>query len=256
MVLIIKKYSNLIIRFVDVLIIVLCYLLATLFINNNIDITDMVLIRQIVMSIILFEIFLNILRLYQNILRYEIGSDYVKYALCALMYINSISIFDVFIGYFSLYFKINILAGLLTAGIMITYRLFTRNFINNLDMKNSDNDVKKPFNLLIIGAGSSGREIVLTIKSKLYYKYNIVGLIDDDDSKQNHKILDVKVLGNRYDIKSIVRKYDVDLIFFAINRIEPIERKKIIEICQKTNAKIKVLPPTEDIIDKHGAMNS
>lgn len=252
----IRKHSNIILRVLDVILIIVCYLLSTLFINNSVDIADKVLIRQILMSLVFFEIFLNALKLYQNLLRYEIGSDYVKYALCALMYINSISIFDVFVGYFSLYFKINILAGLLTAGIMIMYRLFTRNFINGLDIKNNNIEIKKPFNLLIVGAGSSGREIVLTIKSKLYYKYNIIGLIDDDDSKQNHKILDVKVLGNRYDIKNIVRKYDVDMIFFAINKISPTERKKIIEICQKTNAKIKVLPPTEDIIDKHGAMNS
>ena len=47
-------------------------------------------------------------------------------------------------------------------------------------------------------------------------RYNIIGLIDDDLSKINHKISGVKVLGTRYDIPGVVLKHDVDLIFFAI----------------------------------------
>ena len=252
----IKKYSNLIIRFVDIIIILFSYLLSILFINNKINFNGNSLFIQLIISVFFFQLFLSIFKLYQNILRYEIGNDYAKYALCALMYINSISIFDLFIGYFRMYFKVNILSGLLSAGLMITYRMFARNLINNLDRKDSNYSKKKPLNLLIIGAGSNAREIVLQIKSKLYYKYNIVGLVDDDVLKQNHKILDVKVLGTRYDIPNIVEKYDVDIIFFAINKIDSLDRKKILEICQNTNVRTKVLPPTEEIIDRHGAMNS
>lgn len=252
----INKYSSLIIRIIDILIVIVCYIVSMYFLDNNIDIHSKMLIRQLIISVVLFEVFLTIFRLYQNILRYEVGNDYTKYALCALMYINSISIFDLFIGYFRYYFKVNILAGLLIAGVMVTYRMFTRNFINYITTKNSNYNNSKPINLLIIGAGLSAREIVLTIKSKLYYKYNIIGLIDDDINKQNHKILDVKVIGTRREIPNIVRKYDVDLIFFAINKIDATDRKKILEICQSTNVKTKVLPATEEIIDKHGAMNS
>ena len=102
----------------------------------------------------------------------------------------------------------------------------------------------------------SAREIVLTIKSNMPERYNIVGLIDDDLSKLNHKISGVKVLGTRYDIPDVVIKHDVDVIFFAINKIDAISRRKILEICQETNIKTRILPTTEKIIDKQGAMNS
>ena len=81
-------------------------------------------------------------------------------------------------------------------------------------------------------------------------------LIDDDLSKLNHKISGVKVIGTRFDIPKLVSKYDVDIIFFSINRIDAINRRKILEICQETNVKTRILPTTEKIIDKQGAMNS
>ena len=160
----IKRYSNIIIRLLDIGIVIICYLASAIFITNKLDLNSKTLILQLLISTVLFQLFLSLFKLYKNILRYEIGNDYTKYALCALMYINSISIFDVFIGYFRMYFKTNILAGLLSAGVMITYRMFARNFINSLDKKNLNYSKKKPLNLLIIGAGSNAREIVLQIK--------------------------------------------------------------------------------------------
>ena len=72
----------------------------------------------------------------------------------------------------------------------------------------------------------------------------------------NKSILGVKVLGTRYDIPDIVKEKNVNIIFFAINKITQMSRKKIIEICQTTGVRTRVLPSTEDIIEKQGAMNS
>jgi len=119
--------------------------------------------------------------------------------------------------------------------------------------KNQDN---KANNLLIIGAGMGAREIIIAIKNNMRDKYNIVGIIDDDISKINHYILGVKVLGTRYDIPKIAKEKNVDLIFFAINKIDAISRRKILEICQETGVKTRVLPTTEEVITKQGAMNS
>ena len=114
----------------------------------------------------------------------------------------------------------------------------------------------KANNLLIIGAGMGAREIIIAIKNNMRDKYNIVGIIDDDISKINHYILGIKVLGTRYDIPKIAKEKNVDLIFFAINKIDAVSRRKILEICQETGVKTRVLPTTEEVINKQGAMNS
>ena len=155
--------------------------------------------------------------------------------------------------------RVNVLSGILTAGTFVMYRLLGRSIaarkMSKYEKINKNQD-NKANNLLIIGAGMGAREIIIAIKNNMRDKYNIVGIIDDDISKINHYILGVKVLGTRYDIPKIAKEKNVDLIFFAINKIDAISRRKILEICQETGVKTRVLPTTEEVITKHGAMNS
>jgi len=87
-------------------------------------------------------------------------------------------------------------------------------------------------------------------------QYNIVGIVDDNTNKLNKNILGVKVLGTRYDIPTIVKEKNVDIIYLAIDNITQMSRKNIIEICQTTGVKTRVLPSTEEIMKKGGIMNN
>ena len=58
------------------------------------------------------------------------------------------------------------------------------------------------------------------------------------------------------ELLKIAKEKNVDLIFFAINKIDAVSRKKILEICQETGVKTRVLPTTLEVIAKQGAMNS
>ncbi len=251
-----KKYNYLLFAIIDVLIIIGCFFVSIAFLDEKLIITNELKV-QLILLVIVYQLFINIFRLYQNMIRYEMGMDYIKYIYCALLSIITVSVINLISGILGGYYRINVLTCISSAGFMIIYRLVLRNLLNRKNIsKGISVSNKKVNNLLIIGAGMSAREIVLTIKNNMPERYNIVGLIDDDLSKINHKISGVKVLGTRYDIPDVVVKHDVDVIFFAINRIDAISRRKILEICQETNVKTRILPTTEKIIDKQGAMNS
>ena len=255
---IIKKNRNVLLILIDILIIISCYIASIFFLNIHIDNIKM-LAMQILIVVIIYQIFLNIFRMYQNMMRYEVGKDYIKYIISAFlsMIISSIVYKAFSLEYINL--KVNVLSGVLIAGTFVIYRLAGRSILSRRMSKyekinkNQDN---KANNLLIIGAGMGAREIIIAIKNNMRDKYNIVGIIDDDISKINHYILGVKVLGTRYDIPKIAKEKNVDLIFFAINKIDAISRRKILEICQETGVKTRVLPTTEEVINKQGAMNS
>lgn len=255
---IIKKNRNVLLILIDILIIISCYIASILFLNVPID-NIKVLVVQIAVVVIVYQIFLNIFRMYQNMMRYEVGKDYIKYIISAFlsMIISSIVYKAFSLEYINL--KVNVLSGVLIAGTFVMYRLAGRSILSRRMSKyekinkNQDN---KANNLLIIGAGMGAREIIIAIKNNMRDKYNIVGIIDDDISKINHYILGVKVLGTRYDIPKIAKEKNVDLIFFAINKIDAVSRKKILEICQETGVKTRVLPTTLEVIAKQGAMNS
>lgn len=255
---IIKKNRNVLLILIDILIIISCYIASILFLNVPID-NIKVLVVQIAVVVIVYQIFLNIFRMYQNMMRYEVGKDYIKYIISAFL---SMIILSIVYKAFSLEYinlKVNILSGVLIAGTFVMYRLAGRSILSRRMSKyekinkNQDN---KANNLLIIGAGMGAREIIIAIKNNMRDKYNIVGIIDDDISKINHYILGIKVLGTRYDIPKIAKEKNVDLIFFAINKIDAVSRRKILEICQETGVKTRVLPTTEEVINKQGAMNS
>lgn len=250
------KKSNILLVVVDIIIISICYILS-LFVLNYEDINEISAIRNIALSIFIYQVFLNLFKMYFNLINYEVGKDYLKYIICSFL---SMIVLTIFGKAFSIeyldYLRINALAAVLSAGCFIAYRLVAREIHfrnNNPNLFNANQPI---CNLLIVGAGLGGREMIITIKNTAEHKYNIVGLVDDDKSKYRKKILGVEVLGNRYDIPRIVDEKDVDYIFLAISKIDAINRRKIIELCGETKAKIKVWPTTEDVIDKQGVVNS
>ncbi|MCS7070794.1 MAG: polysaccharide biosynthesis protein, partial [Anaerolinea sp.] len=97
--------------------------------------------------------------------------------------------------------------------------------------------------LLIIGAGESGRSLALRIKhGPLSEHYAIVGFIDDDPHKQGRILEGVRVHGGREQIAAVASAYNVDLIAFAIHNISGPDLRAIMTECEKTQARIKVVP--------------
>ena len=259
MVEIIKKNKNLFLVIIDIAIIITCYLVSIFFLS--IEITNIItLVKELVIAVFIYEVFLNIFQMYRNMMRYEVGKDYIKYIISSFLSILVITIFDLIFHLEYLNIKLNVLAGVLTAGVFVMYRLAGRSILarrmESLEKKTQKDTPKKISNLLIIGAGMGAREIIIAIQNSMRDKYNIVGIIDDDISKLNRYILGVKVLGTRYNIPKIVKENDVDIIFFAVHKIDAINRRKILEICQETGVKTRVLPTTEELINKQGVINS
>lgn len=253
-----KKNKNILLILIDIMVIICCYVVAMLFLNTKINNLQNFMIDMVIV-VIVYQIFLNCFRMYQNMIRYEVGKDYVKYIISASLSVVILTLIDKGFNLEYINLRVNVLSGILTAGTFVMYRLLGRSIaarkMSKYEKINKNQD-NKANNLLIIGTGMGAREIIIAIKNNMRDKYNIVGIIDDDISKINHYILGVKVLGTRYDIPKIAKEKNVDLIFFAINKIDAISRRKILEICQETGVKTGVLPTTEEVITKHGAMNS
>lgn len=256
---IMKKNRNLLLVLVDIAIIIACNLVSIFFLN--IEVTNVgILAKEILIAVIVYEIFLNFFQMYRNMMRYEVGKDYIKYIISTFLSILLISVCYLIFKFQYLNIKLNVLSGVLTAGLFVMYRLAGRSIlsrrIESIEKKTKKDAPKKVSNLLIIGAGMGAREIIIAIQNSMKDKYNIVGIIDDDITKINRYILGIKVLGTRYDIPKIAKEKDVDIIFFAIHKVDAISRRKILEICQETGVKTRVLPTTEEVINKQGAINS
>lgn len=74
------------------------------------------------------------------------------------------------------------------------------------------------------------------------YDYSPVGFIDDDDAKKNLVVQGIPVLGGREAIPKVASRLDVDEIMITITSITGDELRQILPFCEKTGAKIKILP--------------
>lgn len=135
-------------------------------------------------------------------------------------------------------------------GIRFSYRILRR-------MKNHRSILvqKSDNNILIIGAGATAGMIAKEISNRSVSYGKLKGFIDDDTLKEGKSINGIKVLGNRYDIYSVCKKYSIDEIIIAIPSADKLSRKEILEECTRTGCTLKTVPGISEIIDGRVSMN-
>ena len=245
------RLKRLLLILFDVIIIAIAYFGLQFFIRDTFTLSQEIvkqITNTIILAIVSYEIVFFAFKLYWNIIRYESGKDYLIYIFSCILACALLSTIGEIFNLNILPIKHNVFTAAIIAMLVITYRVIARMLLN-YDLKvekHISKDSKKK--LLIIGAGSATRIIIQSIKHNMNEAYNIIGIIDDNEEKKGCTISGVKILGNRYDIISICEKYNVDIIFFSISNIENPDRKEILELCQKTKTKVRILPSTEDII--------
>lgn len=94
--------------------------------------------------------------------------------------------------------------------------------------------------VLIIGAGESGQ--LTAMRFRYHKQIKVVGFIDDDPEKWHMYVEDCPVLGPREEIPQIAEAQNVDLIVLAIHNIDGIEFRDILRYCEKSSARIKLIP--------------
>jgi lipopolysaccharide/colanic/teichoic acid biosynthesis glycosyltransferase len=97
--------------------------------------------------------------------------------------------------------------------------------------------------ILIVGAGECALLANwLLRRSKLSTAFSVVGMVDDDPTKQGMTIDGHRVFGLTLRIPEIVQEQDVGLILFAIETIEPEEQRRILSLCHQTSARVILIP--------------
>lgn len=112
------------------------------------------------------------------------------------------------------------------------------------------NDIKMT-RVLIVGAGRAGSRLAEDLKEINGSRFP-VAFIDDNPKTHHYQHMGIPVLGGRKDIPLIAEAYKIDEIILAIPSLQIDELKELVEICQKTSCRIRILPSvtrlTEDTV--------
>lgn len=104
-------------------------------------------------------------------------------------------------------------------------------------------------NVMVIGAGAAGKQIVDEIIESSYVNYNLKCIIDDEKLKQGRFIDRVPIVGTRDDIFRAVAEYSIDLIIIAIPSAKPEQTRDILQICKETGCELRMLPGVYQLVN-------
>jgi FlaA1/EpsC-like NDP-sugar epimerase len=137
---------------------------------------------------------------------------------------------------------IYVLEPLLTAGILIGVRIFSRVLAESVRQ-----DLTAARKVLLIGAGVGAQTVVREI-GRPGSEYAPIGYVDDDHSKLGLKIEGIPVLGTVDDLPDLVITYPVDEVLIAVPSASSKQMQRYVEICERTAVKFRTVPALRDVI--------
>ncbi len=258
------KYRNILLPLLHCVAVILGYYLISVLITDSFlmnptsEVTRNEILISIILAIVVLQIVFRLTKRYSNIIRYENNQDYFMYILLSVLSLIIVSIIEELVLHMkNPSIKLNLAAGILIGILIVVFHLVIRYaLLSDIANKGINYTAENQEKLLIIGGGYSANDIIKTLNSTLKGKYEIIGIIDDNKKRIGYSVAGVRIIGTRDDIERICEKYQIDSIFFTIVNIDNKNKKEILEICNKTNAKVKVLPSLRELISEENLYQS
>lgn len=96
--------------------------------------------------------------------------------------------------------------------------------------------------ILIIGAGKGAELFLRDLERQPEKKYIAIASLDDDNTLKGKEIRGVPILGSIAYLSEVVQKEKIDLVVIAIPSIKAVTLRKIIDICERIEISVRVLP--------------
>ncbi|OZU88243.1 hypothetical protein CIL03_11350 [Virgibacillus indicus] len=209
---------------------------------TNVLSTDAITISAI--ALLLFHhLFAFLYKLYNKVWAYASVGELVAIVQAITLSIIAAGIVQFLVNDFSIYRRALIVTWMLhiilIGGSRFMWRIFRDRYIA---------DTKNQKRTLIVGAGSAGAMIARQLKNEHNSELLPVAFVDDDLSKQRMQVYNLPVLGKVKDIANVVEAEKIEHIVIAIPSLKNGKLEKIVVECNKTNAKVQMIPKIEDLM--------
>ncbi len=127
---------------------------------------------------------------------------------------------------------------ILTLALLITLRGLVLLYIR----LKRDSSLLEPSNILFVGAGSLGREIVRTLNQHRTSGYHIVGYLDDDPALEDKEIEGHPILGTLDDLLEVIEAYGVTEVWSTLPPRAYDKLHALVSRLESIPVRIKVVP--------------
>ncbi len=192
---------------------------------------------------------------YRVLWQYASAVDYVVLGLAPVASMICLFLAAIAGLHFNMY-NIYIIYFMLAEACIVGTRAIVRINAKITGSKNTSKNSRKK-QIMVIGAGDAARILIEDVsKNQAFPNSAVRCVIDDDEVKQNKYVNGVKVVGTRYDIISSAKKYDIDIIVFAIPSMSKNERSEILKICTQTGCEVRTMPSVDEAVHDAGKVKS
>lgn len=210
------------------------------------------LVKAAFTSAAMVVIVLNLLGSYKQSWKNFGIKDYV---LCVVgimcsFFIEILGVFIVVGGVPYIFYVMYCMVSLVSICIMRTFFKISFGIISKAGRQSAD--IKRT---LIIGAGNTCRTIINEIQisqeegsQTQLSSFEPVCIVDDDFYKRGSKVNGVPVVGTVADIPTVVKKYSVEQIIFAIPSCPDDKKTDILNICAETNLPVRLVPKLGNLL--------
>ncbi|MEW9676279.1 nucleoside-diphosphate sugar epimerase/dehydratase [Lentibacillus sp. L22] len=229
----------------DSIIVSFAIFVAAWIVYPTLDILDMpALIISAVALLIFHHVFAFVYKLYNKVWAYASVGELKAIVKAITLSIVSAGIVQYLVNDFQIYKRALIVTWLLhiilIGGSRFMWRVFRDRYI-------ATNTNKK--RTLIVGAGSAGAMIARQLKNDQNNAELLpVAFVDDDPSKQKMQLFNLPVAGVVKDIQRLVKDMAIEHIVIAIPSLHNGALETIVVECNKTNAKVQMIPKIEDLM--------
>lgn len=109
---------------------------------------------------------------------------------------------------------------------------------------------KKRMRVMIYGAGAAGMITRNALLQDMYYQYEIIAFVDDNQSKVNKMLEGVPVIaGHKALDEKYIKRNDIQQLIIAIQKLEINHKKEIVETGLELGLQVRVVPSVDDWIN-------
>jgi len=219
---------------------------------NGPEMNGTVMLTTMAALLIFHHIYASIYKLYNKVWTYASVGELLAIVQAVTLSVISAGIVQFFINDFTIYRRALLVTWLLyitfIGGSRFIWRIYRDRYIKG-------NTKKK--RTLIVGAGDAGAMIVRQLTNhNNESELKPVAFIDDDIAKQRMQLYNLPVLGKVKDIPNVVEAEKIDHIVIAIPSLHNGELNKIVAACNKSKAKVQMIPKIEDLMTGKVSVNN
>lgn len=226
--------------------VLLAYLVRFNFSIPQVEIDAFPLVFGLVLGIRTLSFYIS--KTYQGIVKHTSSKDSQRIFLVVssgsivFVFINLIS-YNFINNKFPIPFSIIIIDYMATVFLMISLRVMFK--VLYLELTGSNREKRS---VIIFGAGESGITTKRTLERDAGTKYKVLGFIDDDVKKQGKKLEGVTIYPADK-LKDLLQNNDVSNLVISIQKLSPVRKQQIVDICLSYNTKVLGVPPVSSWIN-------